>query len=368
MNLHGNQKLKRLDRWLGPLPLLVWGSLKHQGRIPRRIERLLIINISVLGDSLLILPILKSLKHYHPSLKIDLVCAPENQSVYRYHSAIDRLLCFRPGQWFQRWTKWGNPGYDLVIDTGQWIRLSALLAMTYPLSRRVGFSTYDQHRHWGYHRTVSHHQGEWEFYQYLKLFKELEIPEIVGAPYLEYPQDAVQHEIIEQLKEARENGRKLILLHPGAGNEAKAWPFYGELLTSGPELKNCAFVFTGSKGEGPKIDANNDRVYDLRGKTNLYTLDQVIGLSDLVVCGNTGPLYLAAFREKKTLTLPGPVSSTQWFWPNPHETVIPVECSHAPCVFLGFEYLCSECSALKRITAVKIKQVITEILNNSATH
>lgn len=366
MKLHGNSWLKLIDKTINPLIVLLLGVVIPRKNPPLIIERILIINISVLGDSLLLVPLLQAIHRSFPSMSIDLLVAQENWPVYQYEKFYRRIEIFSITRIPRYLMRAVLQPYHAVVDTGQWVRLTACLTILFFRSWKVGFNTPGQRRHYGFDYPVPHLQGHWEFYQYSRLVSFLPLEWLSITPHLHYPDQAVDQHILQLIVEHHHRS-KLITIHPGAGNLNKTWKYYYTLIHY--LLKNTAYhiVVTG-KSEDRLIDyqtLRHPRLLNLQDKTNLYTLNEVIKRSDLFICGNTGPLYLAAFEGKKVITIPGPVSDRQWFWPNPQEQCLKSERECYPCVFLGFEYQCPSGDCLKDVSLQVIIAGITRVLEST---
>ncbi|MBP7460401.1 MAG: glycosyltransferase family 9 protein [Candidatus Delongbacteria bacterium] len=342
---------------------MLWGSLLPRRPQPAAIERILVINISVLGDSLLLLPLLQAIHRTYPGLQIEMLVANENQKVYGYETFYHRLEIFSlkriPVYFFRALV---HP-YSAVIDTGQWVRLTACLTALHIRSWKIGFSTPGQYRHYAFDRLIPHNPGQWEFYHYAHLFSFLELENLHILPAIHYPETAIEHSILQRIPE-KASSAKRIVIHPGAGNLNKSWRHYRELVDRLLDQTPHILIITGKSGE--EFDKNglrdHPRLINLQERTNLYTLNEIIRGCDLFICGNTGPLYLAAFLHKKVITIPGPVSTNQWFWPNPEEQCLQSGRPCHPCVYLGFEYRCRTADCLDDITVEDMIECITRCL------
>jgi ADP-heptose:LPS heptosyltransferase len=99
----------------------------------------------------------------------------------------------------------------------------------------------------------------------------------------------------------------------GADNPIRIWPFgkYIEvaafLLNETPEL-TVVFLGDGKSGQGAIPELPNiarERILDLRGKTTLLELLEIVKRSSVVVGNETGPMHLGIAADVPTVTLVG---------------------------------------------------------------
>ncbi|MBI4378208.1 MAG: hypothetical protein HY578_03820, partial [Nitrospinae bacterium] len=86
----GNFWLRFLDRYVG-IPFLCFLSLFKgiKKRSGYRIENVLVIKIGGIGDTLLLIPILKAIKNTHEGVSLTVVCSKNNYEVLNRHQFID---------------------------------------------------------------------------------------------------------------------------------------------------------------------------------------------------------------------------------------------------------------------------------------
>ena len=115
-------------------------------------------------------------------------------------------------------------------------------------------------------------------------------------------------------------GEDFIVLHPGSGGSAERWPLekflklYVMLKEAGLEI-----IISGSSDEGELIERASQKlkleVNHIAGETDLRTLAAVLSLARAVVANSTGPLHLAVAVGTKVVGLyPGKriMSPVRW--------------------------------------------------------
>ena len=90
--------------------------------LPRKI---LIIRPGGIGDAVLLIPVISALKEICPEAEISVLAEKRNGSVFRLCPMIDRTLHYdKPLEMIRAI----RDSFDVVIDTEQWHRLSAVVA------------------------------------------------------------------------------------------------------------------------------------------------------------------------------------------------------------------------------------------------
>lgn len=358
--MRGNPLFKALDRWLG-IPLLAFFGLgRSRGPVAplKRGGRVLLIKQSAMGDTLLLLPILKALREaLGPDGELDLVCTSVNASVLKGLPWLSRLHRFEPGAFLARpWRLFGfirglrARRYDWALDLDQWLRSSALLAVLSGAAWRAGFRTAGQHKHAAFHASVPNGRGSHEFEQFKAVAALAGLDAAAVEPYAGF---LLAMGFLGAAAAPR-GARGLVLLHPGTGGARgwqREWPVerFAEL---GRDLKAQGYA-VGLSGAGPYeaglcaaieqgMGGADERCID----GGLASLVQALCRCDLLVCGNTGVMHMAAGLGRPVLALHGPNPADKWgplpLAEAPQRTrVLAAALPCSPCLSLGFEFGCS---------------------------
>jgi ADP-heptose:LPS heptosyltransferase len=97
------------------------------------------------------------------------------------------------------------------------------------------------------------------------------------------------------------------VLNPGSNEYGRRWPLakYRQLATALIE-KGMHVVFVGGRGERPgAIDADDGRIIDLIGRTDLPQLLDIINHARIVISNDTGPAHLSIAMGTPTLVVVG---------------------------------------------------------------
>lgn len=105
-------------------------------------QRILLIQLRQLGDTLLSTPTLRALKKRYPAAEIDVLCQPNNACMLEHHPAVARLhlLSRKASMWemVSLAARLRRCGYQLVADV-QSLAKTALLTRITGATRRLGF-------------------------------------------------------------------------------------------------------------------------------------------------------------------------------------------------------------------------------------
>lgn len=356
-----------LDRYLGIPLCAMLGLLSKQAPVTSTPKKVLFIQLSALGDTILAIPAIRAIRHAFPTAEFTILASPTNLNYLAACPYIDRRIPFRKTG-YQLISSLRGEGFDWVIDLEHWPRLSALLAYATGAPRRIGFSTKGQHRHSLFTETVPHVQGRHEVRNFLSLATQLECP--IHELGLEvWWDEKARTWIRETLAKAEVSlDQPLMVLHPEAGRRGeprRRWPQgrYVALANALVEQYDAQIVLTGAPDEvavSEEIAARTKhRSVVLAGRTDVNQLAALFADARLVVSGNCGPMHLAAATGTPVVGLHGPTNFAQWGPWSRNAGVVRARIPCSPCLNLGFEYGCqalsdgtSPCMHTVEVTAV----------------
>ncbi len=370
-----------LDKIIG-IPLVIIISLfkKKRKEFPSDIKNILIIKFAAIGDSILIIPMIRKLRMSFPDSKISFLCSPINESVIRKIPYIDNVISSDVHSYIKnpfgllRFIKiMRRVKYDLIIDTEQWSRISPLMMTLLRYGFSIGYFTEKQKRHYLFDRIVMHTRIKHELETFLDLVNAAGIEINENDRKLEYFLTRDNEILAEKFwNENNFSGKLVICLHPGCGGKGKPreWPVDNyvkltkRLLEFNPELE---IIITGSKSEYDKCNyiasKFKDKVTNIAG---LYTLDEVVAIVkrvNLIVCSNTGMLHLASCVGTKTMGLHGPTNPVKWGAYSSHTVLIQSDKYCSPCLYLGHDYGCKAPSCMEHISVDDVFIHIRKALN-----
>jgi ADP-heptose:LPS heptosyltransferase len=188
--------------------------------------------------------------------------------------------------------------YDVIIDAEQWSRFSSLIIALIKRDWSVGYKIKEQYKHYIYDSVVMHQRDEHEIKSFLNLLLPLGVAFSEKDYWLEYFLADENMEFAEKyFKENNLDGKYVISIHPGCGNngEAREWAEENYILL-GKKLieynKDLRIILTGANIEYSKCKRIEEGIgANIINTAGKYKLDDAIGLiklSKFLICGNTG--------------------------------------------------------------------------------
>ncbi len=352
-------------------PLSKWA--REESGPPKRI---LVIKLAAVGDTVLLIPLLRSLRAAYPDASLHWLVSSINQSIAKTVPYVDRLHAWSPKTIMGLFLLIRNlrkERFDTVIDLEQWSRGSAILSFLTGAQRRVGFDTPGQSRASLYTSAVEKKFNQHEildFYDVAGLVGPLQRD--VRLELWETEQGRLDVQTRLSLEKKGNTSSKKILIHPGCGEDGlpREWPLpsYGVLghwlvknfkadlfLTSGPEEK---------KKTAQLKQLLNGQARDWGGKLTWDGMISLVNQVDLVISGNTGIMHIAAALQKPQVALHGPTNQKLWGPLNSRAIVLQSSCPQCPCLRLGFEYHTRDQSCMKRIDVEDVKLAVQRLFDS----
>lgn len=318
--------------------------------------RVLVIRPGGIGDAVLLLPSLRVLRERFPSAEIDVLAEARNAEIFTfcepvttiflYHRVRDLIRVFRQS-------------YDLVIDTEQWHRLSAVVAFLTRAPVRVGFATNDRARLFS-HR-VPYDQETYEVLSFLQL-----LGSVTGQTTLfdqEAPFVAVSPRYVDPIR-----SRPLVVISPGASIREKMWggERFAELAARLVE-EDCVVTVVGSEAERKQArlisSSWGTSIIDLVGQLSLQEVAAVLAGADALVTPDSGLLHLAYAVGTPTVALFGASNPKKWAPRGRNHRTLSTELPCSPCSAFGYTPPCAigiEC--LRRILVEDVLNATLEVI------
>lgn len=328
MNIHF---LKAVDALVGSLITRLLPSLSQPvSLLP--VNSILIIRPGGIGDAVLLAPMIHHLKNKYPDIQITILAEHRNAGVFSLTPDVDQLYCYdRPAEFWQA----ARGKYDVVIDTEQWHRLSAVVARLIRSPVKIGFATNERRRMFTHSLSYSH--DEYEVCSFKRLLEPLTgVSEQVGPtlPFLAIPlaATATAKKLLVSL-----NGKPFITIFPGASISERRWEAARfRAVAAALAQKGYEVVVVG--GAVDQADAQNiagESGLNLAGQTSLAETAAVIARSALLASGDSGLLHIAVGLGVPTVSLFGPGRALKWAPQGNQHTVINKNLPCSPCTTFG---------------------------------
>ncbi len=388
--MKGNKLFKKIDRFFGIPLVFVLGLAAKLFNFFRKPEvtlatgdRVLAVKLSALGDTFILLPVFKALKEkVGPEGRVIAIVTPINEAALEGFPYVDEVLVLNfahlakdPKAFFTFLIRLISIRPAFALDFDQWLRVSPLLCFFSLARRRYGFKTPSQHRHFLYHRTIPNEKTRHEFEQFASIAGLAGVDRSAIEPFNGFLER--EHSYGGPIDKTGSKD-KWVHIHPGCGSYGwqRAWPesYYIQLIRQF-SAKGFKIRLTGMgsyeesliKGIIQKADVSVD---NQMGKLSLAELSTLLREADLVVCGNTGVLHLAAGLGRPIVTMNGPANSIKWGAIGPltgqrngevSQLFASVACS--PCTTLGYEYGCPLRPCMESIGVEKVFEESIRLLS-----
>jgi len=312
------------------------------------IRRIVIIKLDHIGDVILSIPAIANLRAHFPQAHITMVVNSSSESVARYISHVDEVLCYDArffdksgsgkmldlscGMRFAREMR--KRGFDLIVDLRGGFA-SLLFAMIAGSKHRIDRGTYLVQRRSGRISSASEHEAE----------VNLDMLARAGIPirFREMSLGLTEADLTCADSLLGECGSidsypPVVIMHPGAPGSLKRWSVekYAQLACELVQEYNARIVLVGSKGEKSitrsVATAVNGQAVDLSGQTTLGQLAAVLCRADLFIGNDSGPMHLAAACGAKVIGLFGPTSPQRFGPYGDNCAVLRMETECSPCM------------------------------------
>jgi heptosyltransferase II len=334
----------------------------RSGVVPRRI---LVIRPGGIGDAVLLIPALVTLAHAFPGADLTVLAERRNAAAFALCPAVTRLLHYdTPCELISVL----RGGYDLVIDTEQWHRLSAVVARLTRAPVSIGFASNDRQRLFSHRVPYSH--DDYEAASFFNLLAPLGIQPFAAtaAPFLSVPA-AAQARAEELLGEL--SGSRFVALFPGASIAERRW--------GGQRFRGVAQALAGGGIPvvvvGGSVDVEDGEAIvsgvgglNLAGRTTLAETAAVIARSGLLLSGDSGVLHIGVGLGVPTVSLFGPGIEAKWGPRGDGHVVVNRECDCSPCTRFGTTPPCPDgARCLSEISVAQVSAAVLELLGRQAS-
>lgn len=323
------------------------------------IKNILLIRPGGIGDAVHLIPAINAIKSALPEVAIDILSekrnsaifnlGPDVHQVYHYDQPVELLHVLRNS-------------YDVVIDTEQWHRLSAVVARLVRSRVKVGFGTNERGRLFTHGVTYSH--DDYEMDSFLKLLQSIGVkadhPE---TSFLTIPEQAM-------LKAAGlltdMGARPLVAIFPGASIAERRWGVerYSQVAAFLTSFNIGVVVLGGGEDrrQGEFIAAAGKGL-NLAARTSLVETAAVISRCALLLSGDSGLLHIAVGLGVPTVSLFGPGRAKKWAPRGTQHLVVNRELPCSPCTTYGTTPPCPDnARCMQEITVAEVCNSVMMLL------
>lgn len=278
--------------------------------------RILIIHTAFIGDIVLSTPLIKKLRDTYPKAEITYLTTPVGASILRNNPHLNHIIEYdkrgehkgMKGFWAIA-KKLKMEAYNLVITPHRYLRSTFLTFLTGAPIRR-GYDS--AAASFLYNERVHYDKSKHEVEKLLSF-----VPKDEGKRYeIEIFPTELEVEKVDKLLEKRRE--KVVVVAPGSKWFTKKWPleYFNRVIKELEKREDATVVVVGGKEEMFFNMPLANTTIDLRGKTTLLELAEVIRRADIVLTNDSSPIHIAsAFPNVRILALFGPTVEKFGFFP-----------------------------------------------------
>lgn len=278
--------------------------------------RILIIHTAFIGDIVLSTPLIKKLRDTYPKAEITYLTTPVGASILRNNPHLNHIIEYdkrgehkgMKGFWAIA-KKLKMEAYNLVITPHRYLRSTFLTFLTGAPIRR-GYDS--AAASFLYNERVHYDKSKHEVEKLLSF-----VPKDEGKRYeIEIFPTELEVEKVDKLLEKRRE--KVVVVAPGSKWFTKKWPleYFNRVIKELEKREDTTVVIVGGKEEMFFNMPLANTTIDLRGKTTLLELAEVIRRADIVLTNDSSPIHIAsAFPNVRILALFGPTVEKFGFFP-----------------------------------------------------
>ncbi|MFH2204675.1 MAG: glycosyltransferase family 9 protein [Elusimicrobiota bacterium] len=349
--------LESLKAWGVPIRFrtLSLGDYGSKGGRSRKqpASRVLLLQTSFLGDTLLTLPLAKKIKEVLPGCHLTVLTRPQTADIFRRGREIDAVIeddkrgrdSGLGGLW--RLSRRLNAGkFDLALVAHRSLR-SALAVWLAGISHRIGFST--SAGSFLFHDTVYFPWGMPELERNLALLLPLK-PDLKtdssDSLFLSRQQESnpsAAAAIKQRLRASGvRDGDRVVGVHPGSVWPTKRWlpARFAALCGRLARDAGVRIILIGGGGDRELCRGIAERsgadIIDWSGRTTLAELLALAPHLKLFITNDSGPMHIAAAHGVPTIALFGPTTRELGFFPyGEGHRVLEAELGCRPCGLHG---------------------------------
>ncbi len=291
----------------------------------KQYNKILIMKFWGVGNIIMLLPAVSSLRKRYPGARIDILTLTNNREVCEAACLFSRIFTINIkdlGAFIASLLKGAvrlrKENYDLIIDFEQFARFSALLSRFIGKKERIGFNTKNQHRHVLFTKSVCYDNSIHVTGSFFSLIVAVTdpasvVPEPVALAISSHCEEEVQA-LLQKSGISKEHLR--IVLHIGTSENfnLRRWPLqhFARLADTLIGRYNARVIFTGLPAEKRLVHAcigltqQEAKTLDLSGKLSFARFVALVKSCDLVVCADTAPVHVASSLSVPVAGLYGP--------------------------------------------------------------
>jgi heptosyltransferase I len=275
-------------------------------------QNILLIKPSSLGDIVMALPALSSLRRSFPQARISWLIRPEFAPIIEGHPHLDEIILFDRKALAQAWrdrtafrqltdlvSRLRRSRFDAVLDLQGLFRTGSLAWLS-GCKRRFGPVWRKEMAHLFYTTKIPPRMEWVHVIDYYRKLIEAMGGSDLGVEFVLPEKPAAVESAQTLLSQQKIDLDRYAVIIPGSAQVSKCWPAdrFAALADRLASEHGLAVVATGSKSESPMVEQiqrlAKHPIANLAGRTSLPELVEVLRRTRLVVSNDTGPGHIAA--------------------------------------------------------------------------
>ncbi|MCS6807058.1 MAG: glycosyltransferase family 9 protein [Acidobacteriota bacterium] len=306
-----------------------------------QINRVLLVRLRSLGDTVLMTPSLALLKQFRPDLHVAVLLEKPSAPLLKRHPHVDEVIVLSrmPGLLGNVWRRWHlvqrlrRASFDAVFDLHGGPTATMLCYLS-GARHRIGYAGY---RHsWMLTHRAPDPEVIWQKSNVHSVEQQAGLLKWAGVPIQQIPptslyaREAVQHNVASRLRRLGIDGA-FALIHPGGTAEDKRWPVerFARLIEALWSEHGLASVIIGTRRDKAQLDELTTRLGPrlvMMVDLHLKELVALCALARLFVGNDSGPAHVAMSQRCPTVVIFGASNYHVWRpWGDAPHQVVQVE-------------------------------------------
>lgn len=345
-----------------------------------RLESILIIKLSAIGDVVHTLPLLEILRKNFPESRIDWLIEEEAGRIIDYHSCVDHVIVSRRKSWQKRifriseipdvareigrfLNRLRSAKYELVIDLQGLFKSGLLTGLSKGERKIASTGGKEASRLFLTEKPYPVNYSEHAIERYLKVIGYLgcRMDSWEGAIPV---RESDKKPIDLFFRKNNIQDQRAIAINPMARWKTKLWePDKFSLLADRLQKElSCRIIFTGSKDDRPHVsnilDQTKNGPFNLAGRTSLKELAYLYSKCRVLISTDTGPMHMAAAMGCPVVAIFGPTAPWRTGPYGKGHKIIRKEMDCSPC----FKKECRDITCMRDITVERVFESVKQLL------
>lgn len=358
--------VKLFDAYIGRLlTSLLPTPAPHRVQTPP--NSFLIIRPGGIGDAVLLAPTIRLIKTIHPDSQLTILAEHRNAGVFELIPGVNQLYCYdTPSEFVQTL----RSNYDVVIDTEQWHRLSAVATRLIPAPLKIGFATNERRRMFTH--SAPYYQDNYEVESFLRLvgilFNETASTIDLAAPFLTIPKNVKNR--VNMLLEPLHDHPYLVIF-PGASIAERRWGAENYRTVACKLAANTGLKIVVVGGIVDQAEASliaDDKGFNVAGKTSLSETAAIIAGAKILLSADSGLLHIAVGLDIPTVSFFGPGIAAKWAPRGSKHRILNHHLHCSPCTKFGTTPPCPyNVRCMQEITTLEVVEATMSLLTSQSS-